>query len=136
VNVAPQYRGHSFVRVEEDVVIVEPRSYKVVAVLPLPKAAEDSRRRLHLTQPQRELIHAQVRQQTSKQAASRRATTGGGSQTEIVVGESVPKTYTIERFPDAVYWQVPALRSYQYIQRDQDLYLVDPRKRRVIELIE
>ena len=48
----------------------------------------------------------------------------------------MPKAYTIERFPDAVYWQVPALRSYQYILRDQDLYLVDPRKRQVIELID
>ena len=93
-------------------------------------------RKLYLTNTQRELIHAHVKQQTSKQLAASRATTGVGSQPEIVVGEAVPKQYTIERFPDAVYWQVPALRSYQYILRNKDLYLVDPLKRRVVELIE
>ena len=69
VTAAPQYRGHAFVRIEEDVVIVEPRSYKIVAVVPLPKAAGDSRRKLLLSKPQRDLIHAQVRAQASKQAS-------------------------------------------------------------------
>jgi hypothetical protein len=136
VSAAPQYRGHAFLRVEEDVLIVEPRSHKVVAVLPLARAADGEKRRINLTQQQRELIRAQVTKQTSKFAARNRATTGGGPQPDVVIGEPVPRAYTIERFPDPVYWQVPALRSYQYILRDKELYVVDPRKRRVIELLE
>lgn len=137
VEAAPQFRGHSFVRVDEDILIIEPKSYRIVAVMPHPKSAIMSKPKLNLTQKQREMIRAQVGQQLSKtQAPGKRATTGSAPAPEIVVGEAVPRWITIERFPDTVYRQVPAVRSYQYIARDRDIYLVDPRERRVLEMIE
>ena len=34
VEILPQYRGYSFIVVRDDIVIVEPSSYKIVDVLP------------------------------------------------------------------------------------------------------
>jgi hypothetical protein len=66
----------------------------------------------------------------------RRTTTTGTavrSESRVIVGEDAPETIEIEELPADVYRQVPAVRSYRYIHRGDDIYLVEPGSRRVIE---
>ncbi|ARQ00740.1 DUF1236 domain-containing protein [Pseudorhodoplanes sinuspersici] len=135
VAVYPQYRGYSFVLVEDEIVIVEPRTKKIVTVIDQRRrsgrAASVSRSKLTLTDKQRDVI---------RRGATERRTTGSGGQVttmdrEIVVGDELPETVEIESFPDTVYTEVPEIRSYRYIVRDRDIFLVDPAERRVIEVI-
>ena len=133
VSIVPHYRGYSFVLVEDEIVIIEPRSYRIVEVIKTSggRSAGVSRKKISLTQKQRDAVRTQI---TRRPAAP--ATTGEATRTEIVVGERLPETIVIERFPDTVYRQVPALRSYNYVVRDRDIYLVEPRERRVIEMMD
>ena len=64
-------------------------------------------------------------------------TTGAAPQstTTIEIGESVPDAVEIQSFPEEVYREVPEIRSYRYIERGGDVYLVDPGDRQVIEEI-
>ena len=86
-----------------------------------------------LTQKQRDVIRSSVRR-------TKPPTTTTGSATvvekEITIGDRLPETVVIERFPNTVYRSVPSMRSYHYITRDRGVYVVDPRERTVIDLID
>lgn len=133
VAVYPQYRGYNFVLVNDEIVIIEPRTKRIVTVIHEgggARAASAPRGRLTLNERQRDVI---------RRSALQRETTGSGSMTtidrEIEVGDDLPDTVEFESFPEAVYSEVPEIRSYRYIVRDRDIYLVEPGERRVIEVI-
>jgi hypothetical protein len=135
VEIVPQYRGYDFFIVREEVVIVEPRTHKIVDVIergPSRARAETTTtvRKPQFSAQQREIIrkHARTRRTTTTTT-----TTGAGPRTEIEVGHRLPDSVEIETFPEEVYREVPAVREYRYIERGDDLYLVDPSSREVIE---
>ena len=135
IDVYPQFRGYHFMVVNEEIVIVEPRSRKIVQVIPHQGGGGQAtlRSKLKLSDKQRNVIRSSVRRPGTS------TTTTGSSTTvekEITIGDTLPDTVVIERFPDTVYREVPSIRTYQYITRDRGVYVVDPRERRVIDLID
>jgi hypothetical protein len=121
VEVVPQYRGYNFVLVKDEIVIVEPSSYKIVAVLPYSDrstAAAPARtewRKVTFSDRDREVIrkHAKAR-------PVERHTTGSSTvRPEIRTGERVPDGVEIEVFPEEVYRESPSLREYRYIPSRQ-----------------
>jgi Protein of unknown function (DUF1236) len=139
VEVVPQYRGYNFVLVKDEIVIVEPSSYRIVAVLPYSgrataaAPARSEQRKTTFSDRDREVIrkHAKARPVEREQR-----TTGSTVRTEIRTGERVPEGVEIEAFPDEVYRDAPTLREYRYINRDSHTYIVEPHERRVIEEID
>jgi hypothetical protein len=131
VSIVPQYRGYYYAVVEDEIVIIEPRSRRIVYVMPYggSRASVKSERRVTLSRPNRDFVRKTVR------TRPRVVETTGVVTHEIEVGAVLPETVVIEEFPDVVYRRVPELRSYRYIVRDDDIYLVD-RERRVIEVID
>lgn len=132
VEIVPQYRGYDFFVVRDEVVIVEPRTHKIVDVIergPTRARAETTTRRVKLSAHQREIIrhHATKRRTVTTTGTAPRTTT------EVTVGETLPESVEVESFPEEVYREVPEVREYRYIERGDDLYLVDPSSRRVIE---
>jgi len=137
VEVVPQYRGYDFFVVRDEIVIVEPSTYKIVTVLPrsggsTAAAPAPSRARASFTEKDREVVRKHVRA-----APVERRTTGSAStRVEIRRGERLPDSVEVEEFPETVYREAPALREYRYIHRENRTYLVDPGERRVIEEID
>jgi hypothetical protein len=133
VEIVPQYRGYDFFVVRDEVVIVEPRSHKIVDVI----ERGPSRSRAETTTVHKPQLSAQQREIIRKHARTRRTTTttttGTAPRTEIEVGRRLPDTVEIESFPEEVYREVPSVREYRYIERGDDVYLVDPSSREVIE---
>ena len=110
IDVYPQYRGYHFVVVEEEIIIIEPRTRKIVQVMPHRGGGGQAamRSKLKLSDQQRNVIRSSVRRPA--------ATTGSATvEKEITIGDTLPETVVIERFPDTVYRSVPSMRSYQYI---------------------
>jgi hypothetical protein len=137
VEVVPQYRGYNFVMVRDEIVIVDPATYKIVTVLPRSggaTAASPARAnsKVTFTDRDRDVVRKHARTSTE------RRTTGssGSTRVEIRRGERLPDTVEIEEFPETVYREAPALREYRYIHRENRTYLVDPGERRVIEEID
>lgn len=135
IDVYPQFRGYHFMVVNEEIVIVEPRSRKIVQVIHHQGGGGQAtlRSKLKLSDKQRNVIRSSVRRPGTS------TTTTGSSTTiekEITIGDTLPETVVIERFPDTVYRSVPSIRTYQYITRDRGVYVIDPRERRVIDLID
>ncbi|WP_342739884.1 DUF1236 domain-containing protein [Bradyrhizobium sp. B117] len=140
VEIVPQYRGYDFVLVKDQIVIVEPSTYKIVTVLPFSgrsiaaAPARTEQRKTTFTDRDREVIrkHAKARPVEGE----KRVTTGSSVRTEIRTGERVPEGVEIEAFPEDVYRDAPTLREYRYINRDSRTYIVEPHERRVIEEID
>jgi hypothetical protein len=139
IDVYPQYRGYSFMVVNDEIVIVEPRTKRIVEVVMVGggqratvASAPSAKSKLNLTQKQRDVIRSSVRRTKAP------VTTGAATtvEKEITIGDRLPETVVIERFPNTVYRSVPSMRSYHYITRDRGVYVVDPRERTVIDLID
>jgi hypothetical protein len=137
VEVVPQYRGYNFVLVRDEIVIVDPASYQIVATLPYSgrstaaAPAPREQRQVTFSDRDRETVRKHVRA-----APVERRTTGSTVRTEIRRGERVPDSVEIETFPEEIYRDAPTLREYRYIHRDSRTYIVEPQERRVIEEID
>jgi hypothetical protein len=135
VEVVPQYRGYSFFVVRDEIVIVEPSTYKIVTVLPrsggnAAAAPAPSRSKVAFTDRDREVVRKHVHAKTERQ------TTGSTAKVVIRRGERLPESVEVEEFPETVYREAPALRDYRYIYRDNRTYVVEPTERTVIEEID
>lgn len=138
VTVIPQYRGYSFFAVRDEIVIVEPRTQKIVDIVdrrggPVRAQASTttSSRPLNLTAQQKSVIR---KGSVSRTTAT---TTGAAPRTQsVTIGEELPDTVVIEDVPETVYREVPAVRSYRYYNSGSNMYLIEPGSRRVIEEID
>ena len=136
VEVVPQYRGYSFFVVRDEIVIVEPSTYQIVTVLPRSGAATaaapaPARSKVSFTDQDRDVVRKHVKARTTEHQ-----TTGSAAKVVIRRGERLPDSVEFEEFPDTVYREVPSLREYRYIHRENRTYLIDPGERRVIEEID
>jgi uncharacterized protein DUF1236 len=136
VTIIPQYRGYEFFVVRDQYVIVEPRTHKIVDVIERSggsraEATTTTKRKLNLSQKDR----AYIRQHSTTRSTTTTGTAARG-ESRIVVGEDAPEAVEIEQFPADVYRTVPAVRTYRYIHSGDDIYIVEPGSRRVIEQIE
>ena len=140
VEIVPQYRGYNFVLVKDEIVIVEPSTYKIVTVLPY--SGRSTASAPTRTEPRQVMFSDRDREVVRKHAKARpverekRVTTGSSVRTEIRTGERVPEGVEIEAFPEEVYRDAPTLREYRYINRDSRTYIVEPHERRIIEEID
>ncbi len=56
-------------------------------------------------------------------------------QERITVGGTVPPTVELEPLPEEMYVEAPAMRNYRYFVVDDEVVLVNPQTRRVIQVV-
>jgi Protein of unknown function (DUF1236) len=133
VTFIPQYRGYSYVVVEEQVVIVDPGTHEIVAIVPY-TAAAPATRTAETDKPrtpvvEKPMVNRPVNLNTEEKAASRRPAMERKKNTRSVVKrevrqERVPRTVTIEEEPI----RGPAFRTHRYVDDDDDAVIVAPRQ--------
>jgi Protein of unknown function (DUF1236) len=141
VEIVPQYRGFSFFVVKDEIVIVEPQSYKIVATLPYSgstatAAPQRERTKSSFSDRDREVIRKHSRSEVRQDRRTEGRTTGSATRSEIRVGDRLPESVEIDAFPDTVFRDAPTLREYRYLNRENRTYIIEPRERRVIEEID
>jgi hypothetical protein len=138
IAIYPQFRGHRFVLVEDEIVIVEPRSRRVVAVLPHSgRAAARGERattgaasagvRIRLSPQERETIRTVVLRERICRIEQR---------LDFSIGIPLPRTIEVCEFPQEVVAAVPAVRPFRFVVREDDVVIVDSDRRRVVEVID
>ena len=139
VTVYPEYRGKKFVVVRDEIVIIEPGTQKVVAVMPRSGAATSgtstsvrqttatTSSRLQLAPEKRRVIRDIV---IKEQSIPRCQEIG------LSVGAEVSRTIRLNPFPEEVVREVPEMRSYRFCVKDNDVVLVDPNEHRIVEVID
>jgi hypothetical protein len=153
VEVVPQYRGFSFVVVEQEALIIDPGTRAIVAVVPFearqttganqaapPPAGAPAqaaapppreRKKIDLTRDQREIQRRQAERHHKSDKnkhviiEERRTTTGAGPR-EPRVGDRVPDSAVIERRPVEVYRDEPPVRDDRPHPSVRDIPLIGP----------
>jgi uncharacterized protein DUF1236 len=128
VTIVPEYRGYDYVVVEEEIVIIEPRTRKIVVTIPRhgsrSASVSTTSTRIDLAPEKRKLIREIVMRERVKPV---------GDQIEITVGNEIPRDVEVHKFSETIYSDVPELRSYEYFVRSNDVVLV--RDRKIVEVI-
>jgi hypothetical protein len=135
VSINPEFRGKKFTVVRDEIVIVEPRTQKVVSVIPRSGRAttgtttstRESSSRVQLAPEKRRVIRETV---LKEQSAPR------CEDVQVTVGSEVSSGIRFTPFPELVTREVPEVRSYQYCIKGDDVVLVDPGEHRIIDLID
>jgi hypothetical protein len=138
VEIYPAFRGYKFVVVEEEIVIIEPRTRKVVTTIAREGGRTASRSsattgsaaagaRVRFRPEQRETIRTIVMREAECRHELR---------LDFSIGLPLPRTVEICEFPDAVVAEVPEIREYRYMVRGDDVVIVDPDGYRIVEVID
>lgn len=130
VEIVPEYRSYEYVVVRDEIVIVEPRTRKVVEVIRKGRGPAHARAasNLRLTAAQRRLILDYARERRVVKVER---------SFDVQAGVSVPSDVELVPIPDTIVTEVPSIKSYEFIvDQNDDVVLVDPDSRAVIEVIQ
>lgn len=128
IEIAPRYREYRVIRVREEIVIVNPRSYEVVEVIRISgnRSAQRAQQRLELSAQQRQLILRHARQ-----AREARVTT----EVRVTEGRPLEQRVELHTIPQEIITEVPTLREYRYFVTGEQVVIVDPSSNMVTEVI-
>ena len=151
VAIYPRFRGHRFVVVDDEIVIVEPGSQRIVSVLPM--GGEMGGERSFARSTNRETTGSPYRETTGSAAAGSRIRLSPQDREVIrtvVMREPacrleqrvdfflfipLPRTVEVCELPPQVVSEAPELRGYRYVVRGDEIGLVDPDENRIVEVI-
>lgn len=127
IEVVPEYRSYRYVYVRDEIVIVDPDSYAVVAVVTTggSRAAVAPRRTLTLAAPDRAFLREHI-----DRGASIRLGIGG-----LSIGMTLPQGVGLLPMPEAVVERYPDLRDYRYFVYEDDIAVVDPATDEIILIV-
>jgi hypothetical protein len=125
VRIVPQFRGYDYVIVRDEIVIVHPRTRKIVEVIHKSGGSSAKSASIHLTKEQRHRFKTTVETTGSTRAPDR---------IELRQGVTLPDDVVLEDVPDTIITEVPAIREYRYVVIGNEIGLVEPQTRRVIEI--
>jgi hypothetical protein len=130
IAVVPQFRSYHYVVIEDEVVIVHPRTYRVVHVIPLrgavqARATGGSEVRLSSAQRSRILTYARSECETVLAEPS----------FPLTVGAVVPSQIELCPFEDVIVSEVDVVQPYRFFMVRDQVVLVDPREHRIVEVI-
>lgn len=132
VEISPRFRDYEYTIVHDEIVIVEPRTKKIVQIISGGGGrggARASRHSVTLDTHQREIVKRDImRTRTSARRDS-------DVKFELREGVEVPQRVTLQSFPTEVWHEVPALKTYRYVVIEDQIVLVDPETREVIEIL-
>jgi hypothetical protein len=130
VRIAPQYRDYHYTVIEDEVVIVHPRTREVVEIIREPGAATRStvrEQRVVLTREQRDTIKQSARRMTSAPTSSGSATSGTLSDTSCL---------TLQQVPEDLVRANSELGNYRMLAVGEQIVLIDPREQKVVEVFD
>jgi hypothetical protein len=139
IAIYPQFRRDRFVLVEDEIVVVEPGSRRIVAVLP--------------RGGQRTAVREPARETTGSATSSDRLRLSAEDRREIrtvVLRDPecryearldfsflipLPRSVRVCEFPQTVVSEVPEIERYRFVVRGDDIVVVDPDEYRVVDVI-
>jgi hypothetical protein len=112
----------------DEIVIVQPKTRKIVEVIHKSGGTSRKSASIHLTTEQRRKFVSVVETTGSTRGPSHRI--------ELREGMMLPDDIDLLDVPDTVVSEVPEIREYRYVVIDHEIGLVEPDTRRVVEVFE
>jgi Protein of unknown function (DUF1236) len=136
VTIHPEFRGKKFILVRDEIVIIEPRTHKIVSVIPRSGRAttgtatsvrQTTSSKLQLSPEKKRKIHDIVMRERVSPVRE---------DIRVSVGEDVPRSLQFHTFSEEIVTEVPEIRSYRFFVKGNDVVLVDPGEHRIVEVID
>ena len=127
--IVPQYRTYRYFVVNDEICIVEPKTYEIVEVITVSgqTASRDDRGgKLVLSDDERLIVLREIDMRDG-------STMGLGSLTE---GADVPRNVGVRLFPETLVQKVPKLKGYKFFTADNRIGIVDSQGSRVLLLLD
>jgi hypothetical protein len=134
VTLYPRFRGHKFVVVDEEIVILHPQRREIVATLP----RRGDRQAGSVTTGMRSgsIGLSKERRVEIREVLMERPVCRYEQRLDFSIGIPLPKSVQICEFPEELVTDIPEIRSYRYVVRDDRVLIVDPDEYRVVDIIE
>ena len=119
ITLVPEYRTYRVVVINDEICIVDPRSYAIVEVVggrmqrPTQQTAV-----LELSADERMIVIREAKWDDAR----------ADIQVRLGLGAEVPSTVKVVEFDDRIVKDVPKLKGYKYVTVGQDLVIVDDRR--------
>lgn len=127
IEIVPEYRGYRYMYVRDEIVIVHPTNYVIVAVIGGDgRVGSRSGCRITLASDDRVFVREHV-----DLGARVRLDIGG-----LSLGMDLPNTVELRTLPDVIVERCPDLRDHQYFVHQENVVIVEPRTREVVLIIE
>ncbi len=127
VEIVPEYRNYRYVYVRDEIVIIDPSDYVVVAVIGGDsRVGSRSRGRITLSSDDRVFVRRHV-------DLGARVRLGIGN---ISIGMNLPDTVELRPLPEAVVERHPDFRGHRYFIYEDDVVIVEPQSREVVLVVE
>ena len=125
ISISPEFRGYSYVVVHDEIVIVEPRTKKVVTIIRGGGGGGVVHRSsLRLEPPQMTRIRREIRLDGMRRF-----------NIDVRQGMIVPQNVVLQPLPEVIVDEIPEVREYRFFVDRDDIILVDPRSREVVEIL-
>jgi hypothetical protein len=134
VAIVPQFRSFHYFVVEEEIVIVHPRTFRVVEVIPL-RGSGQARVATGSRSTDRVQLSGAQRARILSYAASDCTTVLTQTDFDLAVGATIPQQIELCPFEDTVVSEVSVLRPYRFFLVQDQVVLVDPRDHTIVEVI-
>ncbi len=139
VAIDPAFAGAQFVVVGDDVVILEPGSRRIVAMLSRTSGAYVAERAMPASTTGVAVVEDRVRLSRAEVAAIRivlrQRECRYAQRSDFFVGDVVPAAAPLCEFPERVIAAVPDVEGYRFITRRNAVIVVDPASDRVVSVI-
>jgi hypothetical protein len=127
VEIVPEYRSYRYVYVGDQILIIDPNDYVVVAVLGA-DGRTAGRRGGSFTLAADDRVYFR---QHVERGPSIRLGIGG-----ISIGMNLPDSVELRPVPSTVVERIPDLRGHRYFYYEDEIVIVDPDSRQVVYVIE
>jgi hypothetical protein len=129
VSLVPEFQGYEYLVVNEEIVIVQPSTRMVVEIIRPGGVAEAPSGRLpvgvNLTDAQQRLLLESVRNERLPETPI----------AELTDGETVPQDVPLAPVPSTVVAQIPMIERYRLFLANDQVVLVDPGTRVVVDIV-
>jgi hypothetical protein len=133
VQINPAYRSYRYVVVRDEIVIINPQTYRVVEVLPYSGNSTVRARRgtgsrsVELSTDQRRRIVTYAREECDTVLAQ--------PDFQIDIGTRIPERIELCPFEEVVIQEVDVVRPYRFFVARDEVVLVDPSDNTIVEVI-
>ena len=129
ISFFPYYRDYRYVVVEDEICIIDPRTYEIVDVIDQDYyrgGAKQEVADLSLTDRQIAIVRDSIPRDFPQT----------GLRLRLALGAEVPRDVELYEFPALLLDRIPKLRDYRFLVTEDQIVIVDPRDRAIALVID
>jgi hypothetical protein len=129
VRIVPRYRGYEYTVIGDEIVVLEPRTRRVVEIISEPGRES----RMSAAPAGQRIVIAPEQRETLRQVVRRSSTTGSTGQSGAAFDANC---LTLQAVPEELTSANPELGNYKMLAIGEQIVLIDPREQKVVEVID